>query len=466
MTNSPILVWFRNDLRLDDHPALFHAAATGAPVIPVYLHTPRPRSRWERGGASQWWLHHALTDLQNRFAQRHNRLVLRSGDNPEALLRDLMRETGAEHIYWNRRYEPDWVDVDTQLKKSLPAKSFPGSVLREPQDVFTQTGNPYKVFTPYYRACQKTDPPPDPLDEPEHISRPDTLPDSEVLDEWNLLPTTKWDAGFYESWEPTLQGAETHLQHFLDECAASYKTDRDFPAQPGTSRLSPYLHFGQISSRRIWHEVDAHQSVLGGGTGAEAYTRQLVWRDFATQMLFHFPHTDWHPLQEKYADFPWRQDDDALRAWQKGQTGYPIVDAGMRELWHTGWMHNRLRMIVASFLVKDLLISWRAGAEWFWDTLVDADLANNSFGWQWAGGCGADAAPYFRIFNPVRQSERFDADCAYIRHWVPEVASLTNKQIHTPWQMDHPPPNYPPPMVDHKQARDRALEALSSITEN
>ncbi len=461
---APILVWFRNDLRLDDHPALFHAAASGAPVIPVYLHTPRTRSRWTRGGASRWWLHYALEDLHQQLTTLGSPLVLRSGTDTEALLTELMQETGAKQIFWNRRYEPDWVELDTQLKQALPAKSFPGTVLREPGTVSTQTGNPYKVFTPYYRACTKLGPPPEPLPPPSHLQPPESPVASDALSDWHLLPGLNWDTGMQEAWNPTLQGAEDRLEDFLDEAAGLYKDKRDFPDIVGTSRMSPWLHVGQISPRRIWHECDALQQTRGGGDGIEAYTRQLVWRDFATQMLFHFPHTDTDPLQEKYAAFPWNTDPKGLKAWQKGLTGYPIVDAGMRELWTTGWMHNRVRMIVASFLVKDLLISWREGADWFWDTLVDADLANNTFGWQWAGGCGADAAPYFRIFNPVRQSEKFDAKGGYIRKWVPELRSLSEKEIHAPWEMSCPPENYPSPIVDHRAARDRALEALSTLT--
>jgi deoxyribodipyrimidine photo-lyase len=302
------------------------------------------------------------------------------------------------------------------------------------------------------------------LPPPTSLYSPEQFPESEPLDSWELLPAIPWDGGLKKDWTPTQAAANQIVENFLHDAVPDYKIERDFPAKPATSRLSPYLHFGQISPRRIWHAADQRLQEPGAGTGVEAFTRQLVWRDFAVQMLFSHPHTDWEPLQEKYADFPWLEDADALEAWQRGQTGYPIVDAGMRELWHTGWMHNRVRMIVASFLVKDLLISWRAGAEWFWDTLVDADLANNSFGWQWAGGCGADAAPYFRIFNPVRQSERFDPAGDYIRRWVPELRDLNTKDLHAPWATIYAPSDYPSPIVDHKAARDRALEALSTIT--
>jgi deoxyribodipyrimidine photo-lyase len=456
---SPILLWFRDDLRLSDHPALRAALDQDAPILPVYLHTPKADGRWERGGAANWWLHHALVDLKQQLEAKGSALILRSGKDPKTLLYKLFEETGASEIHWNRRYLPHQVEIDTELKKEFPATSHRGSMLFEPGRVQTQAGNPYKVFTPYYRALQKLGDPPQPLPTPREIPAPASWPDSEAIKDWNLLPDISWDEAFPDHWDPTEAGASRQLDLFLEEAAGTYGDDRDYPAQPGTSRLSPYLHFGQISPNTIWHEAQAV-----GGT--EAYTRQLVWRDFARQMLFHFPHTDWEPLQEKYADFPFRKNQKWLDAWQKGQTGYPIVDAGMRQLWATGWMHNRVRMIVASFLVKDLLITWREGAEWFWDTLVDADLANNSLGWQWAAGCGADAAPYFRIFNPTRQSEKFDGSGQYIRRWIPELRHLPESIIHEPWNAPTHPEGYPKPIVDHKEARDRALEALNSIKES
>ncbi|MEX2607444.1 MAG: deoxyribodipyrimidine photo-lyase [Kiritimatiellia bacterium] len=461
--SSPILLWFRNDLRLHDHPALTAAVESGAPVIPVYLYTPDADAPWEPGGASKWWLHHALTDLQDQLHKRGSTLILRSGSEPGVLLESLLKETGAEQIYWNRRYEPSQVELDSDLKKRFPAKSFRGSMLWEPGTVTTGSGDPYKVFTPFYKALQKQGDASEPLPAPKEIPAPEFFPASDALENWNLLPQIDWDTEFYDQWSPTEAGAHDQMETFLEEAAAEYKNERDFPAEKGTSRLSPYLHFGQISPRTVWHEAKARAAAEGGITGIEAYTRQLVWRDFAMQMLFHFPHTDLHPLQEKYADFPWLSDDAALTKWQRGQTGFPIVDAGMRELWTTGWMHNRVRMIVASFLVKDLLLPWQKGAEWFWDTLVDADLANNSFGWQWAGGCGADAAPYFRIFNPMLQSKKFDPSGTYLRRWIPEISDLSNDHIHEPWTAPSPPEDYPAPMVDHHAARDRALEALNSL---
>ncbi|MDF3129413.1 deoxyribodipyrimidine photo-lyase [Kiritimatiellaeota bacterium B1221] len=457
MDTPPILVWFRNDLRLHDHPAFRAAADDGAPVIPVYLHCRESEGTWKRGAASNWWLHHALQDLSKQLSKKGSRLILRSGKNPEELLKNLIKETGATQIFWNRRFEPAGIQVDRRIKKNLPVTSFPGDMLWEPHKVQTKNGGPYKVFSPFYRALQKLGAPAEPLPEPREWAAPSAFPPSENIDEWKLLPDIPWDSDFLSHWDPTCKGAKKQMELFLDEQVEDYKAERDFPEKAGTSKLSPYLHFGQITSRTVWYEAGADSK------GTEAYTRQLVWRDFAKQLLFHFPHTSDSPLQEKYADFPWLKDADALKKWQQGQTGYPLIDAGMRELWATGWMHNRVRMIVASFLVKDLLISWQEGAAWFWDTLVDADLANNSMGWQWAGGCGADAAPYFRVFNPILQSKKFDSSGAYIRRWVPELRDLSDKEIHEPWNAATPPPGYPAPMVDHTDARDRALDALASI---
>jgi len=461
----PILVWFRNDLRLDDHPALHAAAAEGRVLIPVYLHTPAAEGRWARGGASRWWLHHALKDLAAQLAERGSRLILRSGSDPETLLRALIRETGAEKVYWNRRYDPAGVASDTWLKSRLPSKSFRGSVLYEPHQVQNLSGDYYKVFTPFYKSLLSKGEPDEPLPVPAKWTSPASWPGSEDLNRLKLLPEISWDKAFYENWTPTAPGAEEQAQHFLEEAAGRYKEERDFPSQPGTSRLSPYLHFGQLSPRALWHRAREAQARGVSGKGVEAWTRQLVWRDFAIHLLFHQPQLDTEPLQEKFKNFPWVQNPEALRAWQRGRTGFPIVDAGMRELWATGWMHNRVRMIVASFLVKDLLLPWQQGADWFWDTLLDADLANNSFGWQWTAGCGADAAPYFRIFNPFLQSKKFDPDGHYIRKWVPELRALPAADIHDPHAAGKRPPSYPPPMVDHAAARDRALEALSQLSE-
>ena len=464
MTSPPTsIIWFRNDLRLDDHPALHYAVENKHTVIPAFLWTPHTEGRWAPGGATRWWLHHALTSLSEQLEALGSRLILRSGNDEGSLLKDLLNETGAEHIFWNRRYDPNGVKTDTQLKKDLPAKSFRGNLLFEPHQIANQQGDFYKVFTPFYKAMLAQGDFSDPVDAPDTLKSPQKWPESLKIDDLGLLPSIKWDQDFYNTWDPGLNGCNEQIEAFLDEAAGVYKDKRDFPGIKGTSRLSPYLHFGQVSSRRLWHQAQEAAERGAKRGGIEAWTRQLVWRDFATHLLFHQPQLDWEPMQEKFADFPWKKNDKLLKAWQRGETGYPIIDAGMRELWATGWMHNRVRMIVASFLVKDLLIHWREGALWFWDTLVDADLANNSFGWQWAGGCGADAAPYFRIFNPILQSKKFDTEGTYIRRWIPELREVDSKDIHAPWEMDRPPKHYPAPIIDHSKARDRALEALSSL---
>lgn len=461
--SQPVIVWIRNDLRLEDHPALHAAASENRAVIPVYLWTPEAEGEWPRGGASRWWLNHALEDFDQSLRGIGSRLVLRRGPDPEKLLGELLEETGAAQIYWNRRYDPVGVKTDTALKKRFPAKSFRGNVLFEPHQVQTQSGDFYKVFTPFYRNVQGVGDPPDPLEAPKHLQAPDRWPESDSLENWKLLPEIPWDVDFYTHWKPTAAGASAQAHDFLDEAAGVYKEERDFPAKSGTSRLSPFLHFGQLSSRLLWHQALEATERGTSANGMEAWTRQLVWRDFATHLLFHQPQLDLEPMQEKFRAFPWEKNAEKLKAWQEGRTGYPIVDAGMRELWHTGWMHNRVRMIVASFLVKDLLLPWQDGARWFWDTLVDADLANNSFGWQWAAGCGADAAPYFRIFNPELQSKKFDAEGTYIKKWVPELNHLDPREVHAP-PASRLPKGYPPPIVDHKLARDKALEALHTIS--
>lgn len=464
MSKSPVILWFRNDLRLHDNPALRAAADAGRPVIPVYLKESPATGFRPRGAASNWWLHHALHDLAENLSNKGSRLILLDGGDPLETFSSLLKQTGAGEIWWNRRYDPLGVKVDTALKKKLPAKSFRGNLLFEPHEVETQSGDFYKVYTPFFKAVCAKGPPQEPLPEPRELPAPDAWPASKDLEDWNLLPSIPWDAGFHDAWDPTASGARRQAKSFLAEAAGEYKKQRDFPARPSTSRVSPYLHFGQISSRALWHDArEAEDSGDVSGSGVEAWLRQLVWRDFATHLLFHQPQLETKPMQAKFAGFPWESNKQAFRVWSRGQTGYPIVDAGMRELWATGWMHNRVRMITASFLVKDLLLHWREGEAWFWDTLVDADPANNIFGWQWTAGCGADAAPYFRIFNPILQSKKFDPDGAYIRKWVPELRDMDSQDIHAPWESKNPPKNYPPPMVDHAKARDRALEALSSL---
>ena len=433
MSAPPILVWFRRDLRLADNPALSEAIATGRPVIPVFIWAPDEEAPWQPGAASRWWLHHALVALDTDLRARGASLVVRRGPSLDAL-RALMRETGATDVYWNRLYEPAVIARDRGIKEALGAHTFNGALLHEPWEIMTQAERPYQVFTPFYKACLVHGDPGRPLPVPAKVPTIGKWA-SEKFQSLELLPRLNWADGFHEVWTPGEAGAQEQLSGFA---ASAYATERDRPDHQGTSRLSPHLHFGEISPRQVWHALRASKQ-----PNVDPYLRQLVWREFAHHLLYHFPHTPTQPLRPEFERFPWARDARALRAWQQGRTGYPIVDAGMRELWRTGWMHNRVRMIAASFLVKDLLIPWQEGARWFWDTLVDASLANNTMGWQWVAGCGADAAPYFRVFNPSLQAEKFDPDGAYRRRWSGEVRV--------------------PPIVDHGEARDRALEAYSAM---
>jgi deoxyribodipyrimidine photo-lyase len=461
MPAAPVtLVWFRHDLRLDDNPALAAAAARGA-IVPVFIWAPEEESPWEPGAASRWWLHQSLGELSAALEKAGTPLVIRRGPSLESL-RGLAAEFSATHVAWNRRYEPAVIKRDTVIKKSLTdeglvAESFNGSLLFEPMQVATKEGKPYQVFTPFWRSLLARDEPAGPGAAPRklHAAAATSKPSGKTLtiDGLQLLPPIDWAGTMRTSWTPGEAGARHRLKTFIAKGVASYGTERDRPDHEGTSSLSPHLHFGEISPRRVWHAV---RDAVGGTAAAritgspEVYLRELGWREFANHLLYHFPHTPDAPLRADYARFPWANDPVGLRAWQRGRTGYPIVDAGMRQLYATGWMHNRVRMIVASFLVKDLRITWLEGARWFWDTLVDADLAANTLGWQWAAGCGADAAPYFRIFNPTSQAEKFDPDQAYVGRWAGPDADWGG--------------NYPEPIVDHAEARKLALEALKVVS--
>ena len=447
------LLWLRHDLRLDDNAALAAAAGRGA-VVPVFIWAPEEEAPWEPGAASRWWLHHSLETLAAAFEKAGTPLVIRRGPSLEAL-RKLAKEVGATHVAWNRRYEPAVIKRDTAIKKALTAdgleaESFNGSLLFEPMHVATKQGKPYQVFTPFWRALLEREEPAEPVGPPRKLKPADKKVKSLSIDSLGLLPEIDWAATMRKTWTPGEAGAATRMERFLEQGLGGYGAGCDRPDHDGTSALSPHLHFGEISPRRLWHAV---REAVGGkpakkiAGSPEVYLRELGWREFASHLLYHFPHTPDAPLRADYARFPWVNDPVGLRAWQRGRTGFPIVDAGMRQLWATGWMHNRVRMIVASFLVKDLRISWLEGAKWFWDTLVDADLAANTLGWQWAAGCGADAAPYFRIFNPTSQAEKFDPDGAYVKQWV----DLEAKE-------------YPEPIVDHAEARKRALEALKHMS--
>ena len=448
-------------------------------VLPVYILDDAGEGRWPMGGASRWWLHHSLAALDASLRERGSRLVIARGESG-AVLAQLVAQTKADAVYWNRRYEPAVIARDAAIKTQLAAvgveaKSFNGAVLHEPHTVKNKSGNPFQVFTPYWKHCLTLDVAA-PVKLPAGaLAAPAKWPASLALAELALLPTIKWDAGFTAMWQPGEDGAAKRLKKFVSGAMGGYADDRNLPDRDGTSALSPHLHFGEISPRQVWAAVkalSAESGVFPPSRGAQVFLSEVGWREFAHHLLFHFPHTAEAPLRAEFAAFPWRKDAAQLKAWQRGQTGYPIVDAGMRQLWTTGWMHNRVRMIVASFLVKHLRLSWQDGAAWFWDTLVDADLAANTLGWQWSAGCGADAAPYFRIFNPILQGPKFDVNGDYVRRWVPELAKLPTELIHAPWEAAPLElraagvvlgQTYPKPIVDHAEARAGALAALESI---
>lgn len=474
---KPIVVWFRRDLRLADHAALSVAAATGRPVIPLFVLDDNVAGDWALGGASRWWLHHSLTALKKALGGVGGDLVLRRGKTRDAIA-DAAREADAGDVYCSRGYEPWASDLETDVRDALAAhdiafKRFAGVLLHDPDQVTTQAGQPFKVFTPFWNVVRRLEVK-KPLEAPKHLKLPSKLPKSEHLKDWALLPKRPdWAGGLREMWVPGEESARDLLGEFIDDRMSDYAEARDRPDVEGTSRLSPYLAFGEISPRQCWFAVkSAAGRMTHADKGAEVFLKELAWREFSAHLLHHWPTFPKTAFREEFADFRWRKDADHLSAWQRGRTGYPIVDAGMRELWATGWMHNRVRMIVASFLIKDLLLPWQEGEAWFWDTLVDADLANNAANWQWVAGSGADAAPYFRIFNPVKQGETFDPDGAYVRRWVPELARLPDKVIHAPWLA---PQNvldaadvsigdsYPAPIVDHADARKRALAAFELV---
>ena len=475
MAKRPIIVWFTRDLRLADHPALQAAVCTG-PVIPVFILQDGDTVRWPLGGASKWWLAQSLRSLARDLAKTGSKLILRRGD-PDAILPALAQEVGAEAIYWSRAYEPDLIRAQENARAALEdagvtVKRFGGRILFEPENVATKDGAPYKVFTPFYKALLARGGPAEPLAAPHLAGAPEAWPESDNLENWGLEPSKPdWAGGLRASWTPGERGACDRLTRFLDEAAADYDDMRDRPDIDGTSRMSPHLTWGEISPRQIWHAAQP-RAEEGAEKGIQSFLSEVVWREFSYHLLFHWPDLPDISWRAAFRDFPWDENETALRAWQRGQTGYPIVDAAMRQLYEIGWMHNRCRMIAASFLIKDLLIPWQRGEEWFRDTLVDADLASNSAGWQWAAGSGADAAPYFRIFNPVKQGERFDPEGAYVRQYVPELADMPAKHIHAPWEAPASVlrnadvrlgDTYPAPIVDHSAARNRALDAFQQI---
>lgn len=477
MDFPPSLVWFRCDLRLTDNPALAAAVKRDRPVVPVFIWSPDEEATWPPGGASRWWLHQSLAALDARLRAGGSRLVIRRGPTLDTL-RALLKETRADAVFWNRRYEPAVIARDAQVKEALRsdglvAESFNAALLHEPWTIQNQSKKPFQVFTPFWKHCLTKPDPAEPLPAPTNLPALSKWPKSLALDELELEPNINWADGLRAAWQPGEAGATANLSHFLTKSFDDYTDHRNRPDVVGTSRLSPYLHFGEISPRQVWHglrRMAAKRGLPLESWRGSQFLAEVGWREFSHHLLFHYPHTATEPLRSNFKNFPWRKDAAWLRAWQKGRTGYPIVDAGMRELWATGWMHNRVRMIVASFLVKDLLLDWQEGARWFWDTLVDADLAQNTLGWQWTAGCGADAAPYFRVFNPTSQGEKFDPDGDYVRKWCPELAELPDNWLHQP----HSAPveilraagvelgrNYPRPIVSHAIAREVALEAFA-----
>ena len=463
MSGAPIIVWLRQDLRLADHAALSAAAAAG-PVLALYILDDESPGRWRWGGASRWWLHHSLHALQQALP-----LVLRRG-RAEHVLEAVAAESGAQAICFSRDYAP-WAPAQDMAVKALcdrrgmACHRFGGALLHEPETIRTGSGAPYQVYTPFSRACFAAGEP-----KPARPAPAITTWEGEIasdrLSDWALLPTRpNWAAGFAPLWTPGEAGAQAQLSRFLETGLASYADQRDQPSGSASSRLSPHLHWGEISPAQCWRAVRHAMAAAGGRldqTG-QKFLQELLWREFSSHLLHHWPHLPERPFKPEFAGFPWASNPDALSAWQRGETGYPIVDAGMRELWATGVMHNRVRMVAASFLTKHLLIAWQAGAAWFWDTLVDADLASNAASWQWVAGSGADAAPYFRIFNPVLQGEKFDPEGVYVRRWLPELAGLGNHVIHQPWMAPAPPRGYPKPIADHRFARARALQAYQQL---
>jgi deoxyribodipyrimidine photo-lyase len=469
---QPVIMWFRQDLRLADNAAL-SAAASAGPVICLYILDDETPGQWRWGGASRWWLHRSLESLSRSVP-----LVLRRG-RADKVIAQVLHETRAAALYFARDYAPWSAKLEANvnaacIEAGVACRRFGGFLLHEPEDIRTGAGEPYKVYTPFSRACfAKGDPKP---------ARPAPKLESwtgavagDALADWHLLPAKpNWAKPFETEWQPGETGAKMRLQNFLDDGLAGYVDGRDRPDLAFTSKLAPHLHWGEISPAQFWQAVRGAMARASGklDQAGEKFLKEMLWREFCHHLIHHWPDFPEKPFRAEFADFPWAPDKTHLKAWQRGLTGYPIVDAGMRELWTTGFMHNRVRMIAASFLIKDLLIPWQEGERWFWDTLVDADIGNNAANWQWVAGCGADAAPYFRIFNPILQGQKFDPDGAYVRRFLPELAKLPARLIHSPWQASPMEladagivlgETYPLPMIDHNFARDRALEAFKRL---
>ncbi len=474
------IVWLRQDLRLADNAALWQASQICQHIIPVFIDDPTPGTVSQVGAASRVWLHHSLHSLATDLQARGSRLLLRRGA-ALSVLEQLITETGATHVFWNRCYDPATLQRDqhiktalktvpkTQPKTQLIVQSFNACLLREPWEVLKADGQPYKVYTPFWKTLLKTGiHQQNPLPTPTALPAPVSWPPGLALDELQLLPRVSWHEPLLTHWQVGEAAALQRLQDFLQAAGGDYSQGRNIPATAGTSRLSPHLHFGELSPRQVvYFATDYLAAHPEADDGIRVFLQEIGWREFAWYLLYHFPHTLEQPLDQRFQDFEWATDyTEALERWQQGRTGLPIVDAGMRELWQTGWMHNRVRMIVASWLTKNLLIPWQQGEHWFRDTLLDADLASNTLGWQWVAGCGADAAPYFRIFNPVLQGEKFDPEGEYVRRWVPELAGRAVKKIHHPRELGENVRGYPLPMADLRASRQRALDHFSAIKRN
>jgi deoxyribodipyrimidine photo-lyase len=466
------IVWLRRDLRLTDNPALQAAIDEGYVPICVYIHAPEEEAPWQPGAASLAWLHYSLVSLQQALQKKGSRLIIRSGRSAQQL-QTLIQECKAEAVFWGRLYEPVLIARDTKIKQQLKdqgikTETFNAALLVEPWTIKTLSGDPYRVFTPFWKNAIQG------IDALSPTPAPKKLPvvskdiSSEIIESLKLLPKLGWDKTFWDFWQPGEEGAESLLDAFVEGAADGYKEQRNFPDRIGSSRLSPHLHFGEISPRQILRRIRGIDWPSKNEADIKHYISELGWREFSHHLLFHYPHTSNQNLVAKFDNFKWaKPNSKLLRAWQLGNTGVPIIDAGMRELYATGWMHNRIRMVVASFLCKNLRYHWLEGAKWFWDTLLDADLPNNTQGWQWSAGTGADAAPYFRIFNPISQAEKFDSQAKYIHRWIPELAKLPAPMAYAPWEhaelAQRFAPDYPgKPILELKASREAALSALTA----